>query len=346
MFRTLVVGLGRAGAGLHIPVLLGLRREPGRLFADAPILTVDPRSAAWCDDSPEVRRALSLEAARQALDPAATVVHLCTPPDQRAHLVAELARLGFRRLIIEKPLAAQPADLAALEQVVRREQLEVSVVAPWLASALTERLERLVQDGELGALRRISVRQHKPRFRRSLVTHGHPTAFDIEIPHALGVALRLAGDGEVTQADCRDLRVGSELRPALGGARLVLAHRGGVRTEIVSDLTSPIRERRITLRFERGTAVGHFPGSADDEYAQLRISARRINSREVFCDDALSSYLRRAYGRFLAGRVPPEAEFDRHARAVRLLSDAKRISGRLPVLPHPAVREMELSHAH
>lgn len=255
------------------------------------------------------------------------MVHICTPPQHRAELVTELAELGFRRLIIEKPLAAEPADLAKLAELVHERRLQVSVVAPWLASTLTDRLEQLVHSGEFGALKRISVRQHKPRFRRSLVTHGHPTAFDIEIPHALGVALLLAGDGEVTTAHWHDLRVGDQIRPLLGGARLELAHHSGVHTEIVSDLTSPVRERRITLRFAHGTAIGHFPGSADDEYAQLRLSGRRMCSREVFADDALSSYLARAYRRFLLGSLPPEAEFDGHVKAVRLLSEAKRISG-------------------
>ncbi|GAA1248216.1 hypothetical protein GCM10009665_43890 [Kitasatospora nipponensis] len=345
MFRTLVVGLGRAGAGLHLPVLLRLRRESGHLFAGAPLLAVDPRASA-APEFPEVRLVASPAAARQVLDPARTVVHLCTPPRRRAELVAELAELGFRRLIIEKPLTAHPADLTALAELVHGRRLEVSVVAPWLASSLTDRLARLVHDGELGELRRITVRQHKPRFRRSLLTDGHPTAFDVEIPHSLGVALRLAGDAEVVQAGSRDLRVGERLRPALGGARLVLAHHGGVRTEIVSDLTSPVRERRITLRFTHGTAVGHFPGSADDEYAQLRLSGRRVESREVFPDDSLGNYLRQTYARFLAGPVPPSAGFDTHVRAVRLLGDAKRLSGTDLLLHEPESRQRELSHVH
>ncbi|MFI9269721.1 Gfo/Idh/MocA family oxidoreductase [Kitasatospora sp. NPDC052896] len=345
MLRTLVVGLGRAGAGLHIPVLLRLRREPGRrLFADGPILAVDPRPAA-VPGGPEVRLVASPAAARQQLDPARTVVHLCTPPEERTALVRELVELGFRRLIIEKPLSAHHSDLAALARLVRTERLAVSVVAPWLASTLTERLEGLVVQGELGPLRRISVRQHKPRIRRSLHTHGHPTAFDIEIPHSLGVALRLAGDAEVVQADCQDLRVGDQLRPALASARLVLAHRGGVRTEIVSNLASPIRERRITLRFQHGTATGHYPGSADDEYAHLRLSGRRLSSHEVFPDDSLSHYLRRAYDRFLDERPLPPAEFEQHVRAVGLLADAKRISRATARSSQPVDRELELTHA-
>ncbi|TQF04524.1 oxidoreductase [Kitasatospora acidiphila] len=345
MFRTLIIGLGRAGAGLHLPVLLRLRHETARLFADAPLLAVDPSPAAL-PDSPDLRLMPSPAAACKVLDPARTVVHICTPPQRRAELVAELAELGFRRLIVEKPLAAYPADLDTLADLVHRLDLEVAVVAPWLASTLTERLTALVRGGELGALRRISVRQHKPRFRRSLTTDGHPTAFDIEIPHALGVALQLAGDAEVLRADWRDLRVGDQLRPALGSARLVLAHHGGVRTEIVSDLMSPVRERRIALRFANGTAIGHYPGSADDEYAQLRLTGRGLNSREIFPDDALSSYLRRAYARFLAGPLPPQGEFDPQVRAVRLLSDAKRLSGADLVIRPPESTERELSCVH
>ncbi|MFE9422641.1 Gfo/Idh/MocA family oxidoreductase [Kitasatospora sp. NPDC006697] len=344
MFRTLIVGLGRAGAGLHLPVLLRLRREPGRLFADAPLLGVDPGAAAL-PESPELRLLPSLAAARRQLDPDRTVVHICTPPLRRTELISEVAELGFRRLIVEKPLAAGPEDLAALDELVRRARLEVLVVAPWLASGLTDRLATLVGTGDLGELRRITVRQHKPRFRRSLADRGHPTAFDVEMPHALGVALRLAGDGEVVQADWRDLRVAGQVRPALGSARLVLAHHAGARTEIVSDLASPVRERRITLRFARATATGHFAAGADDEYAQLRIGGRRVSSHDVFPDDALSSYLRRAYARFLAGPVPPRVEFDTQLRVVRLLSDAKRLSG-ADLIIGSADTERELSYVH
>ncbi|MFE0458174.1 Gfo/Idh/MocA family oxidoreductase [Kitasatospora sp. NPDC058965] len=328
MLRTLIVGLGRAGAGLHLPVLLRLRRTAPGPFSAAPVLAVDPAvGGPPAGTAPELELLPSLAAARTRLDPARTVVHVCTPPRGRARLVAELAGLGFDRLILEKPLASDPADLAELAALVQHHRLQVAVVAPWLASTLTDRLTALVLGGSLGDLHRIAVRQHKPRFRRSLTTDGHPTAFDVELPHSLGVVLQLAGDAEVTAASCHDLRVAGRLHPALGGARLRLAHHSGVRSELVSDLTSPVRERRITLRFARGTAIGHYPGSADDEYAQLRVSARRSDRREVFADDSLGSYLHRSYVRFLAGPLPPEREFEPQLRAVRLLGAAKSLSG-------------------
>ncbi|PYC80522.1 oxidoreductase [Streptomyces tateyamensis] len=348
MLRTLIVGLGRAGAGLHLPVLLRLRRTAVGLFAPAPVLAVDP-AARPAQLPAELRRLPTLAAARAELDPARTVVHVCTPPRARAALVAELAELGFERLILEKPLATDPADLAALAALVHRHRLQVAVVAPWLASALTDRLTTLVRGGPLGELRRIAVRQHKPRFRRSLTTDGHPTAFDVELPHSLGVVLRLAGDAEVAAASCHDLRAAGRLRPGLGGARLLLAHHGGVRSELVSDLTSPVRERRITLRFAHGTATGHYPGSADDEYAQLRVDSQRLQLREVFPDDSLGSYLQRTYARFLAGPLAPEREFAPQLRAVQLLGAAKALSGiaaTAPALTAVAPCEPELTRVH
>src|SRR4029079_6631807 len=103
-----------------------------------------------------------------------------------------------------------------------------------------------------GALRSISSVQSKPRLTRSLASEGHPTAFDVEVPHVLGVALRLAGDADVVAAACTDMHVEGRTVPRMGSAHLVLRHAGGVRTEVLSDLTSPVRERRIALELTGG----------------------------------------------------------------------------------------------
>ncbi|QMU71329.1 Gfo/Idh/MocA family oxidoreductase [Streptacidiphilus sp. P02-A3a] len=347
MLRTLVVGLGRAGAGLHVPVLLRVRHRHPRLFAPEAILAVDPARSAGTGAA-GLRAVGSLADARRQLPPERTVVHVCTPPIGRVEVLGELLELGFRRFVVEKPLAGRPGDLDPLVQLVRRGGAQVAVVAPWLASSLTERLAALVaaadRDG-LGALREISVIQHKPRFRRSLTTHGHPTAFDIEVPHALGVVLGLAGDAEVTDAAWTDLALGGHLLPALGSARLGLTHLGGVRSDIFSDLTSPVRERRITLHFDRGTAIGHYPGNSDDEYAQLRVTGAMPTAVEVFPDDSLGSFMVRAYTRLVAGSSFQE-DFAGHVRAVELLTRAKQLAaaGHCPP-PLGARPDEELSHA-
>ncbi|WP_034089295.1 Gfo/Idh/MocA family oxidoreductase [Streptacidiphilus albus] len=359
MFHTLVVGLGRAGAGLHIPVLLRARRAQPQLFAPGPLVGVDPHPAGagrsgGSGAGPELRLAASLRHVAQLPPPDRTVVHVCTPPVARVDIVGRLLDLGYRRLVLEKPLAVEPTQLRSLAGLFEASKAEVAVVAPWSASVLTDRLVRLVADASPtgpGRLRGIDVIQYKPRFQRSLATCGHPTAFDIEVPHALGVLLQLAGDAEVTAAGTTDLALGSALLPRLGSARLGLRHHSGVRSEIHSDLTSPVRERRITLHFDRGTAVGHYPGSADDEYAQLRFTTGESGppaAPEVFADDALTAFVLRSYAGFAAGFAGGpgfRADLERQFRVVELLSRAKQFGaadGGPPVIEdHP---ERELSH--
>jgi hypothetical protein len=179
-----------------------------------------------------------------------------------------------------------------------------------------------VTTGEFGTLHAIRVVQRKPRFSRSLATLGHPTAFDVEIPHALGVALDLAGPARLTDAAWSDLTADGAVRPRMGTATLRLAHERGASTRIASDLTAPVRERRITCEFAEATVVGHYPISQDDGYAQLAVERRDITTREVFPDDALPEFLGHAYQRFADGG---EFGIDLAAQAVRLVDEAKRL---------------------
>lgn len=335
MLHSLVVGLGRAGHDLHLPVLLRARQQRPQLFAASPVVGVDPYRAGppYGPGGSALHRLPSLTRARDLLDPEHTVVHVCTPPAGRPAVLEQVLDLGFRTLLVEKPLAADPADLRRVTSMLAGAQARVAVVAPWLASTLTDRLLELAGAGvgRLGALRSVAVVQNKPRFRRSLTAHGHPTAFDIELPHALGVLLALAGDGEVVDASVTDLTAGSRARAGLGAARMRLAHRSGVHSTLSTDLTSPVRERRITLRFDHGTAVGHYAASADDEYAQLRVVHHDGGTpghgpvRDAFPDDSLTRFMVRTYSAFAAGD-PLGPELQQHLRTVELLGDAKRLA--------------------
>ncbi|MBF9069798.1 Gfo/Idh/MocA family oxidoreductase [Streptacidiphilus fuscans] len=337
MLRTLVVGLGRAGAGLHLPVLAKARAQQPHLFAPGPVVGVDPHAApttggdAESDADGALRIAESLHAARRLLSPDKTVVHVCTPPLGRPEVIRDLLGVGFRKLLLEKPVAAGTDELTEVVRQMGRPGVQVAVVEPWSASTLTERLARLVSSEadprgtRLGSLRQISVVQNKPRFQRSLTTYGHPTAFDVETPHALGVVLHLAGDAEVTYASCTDMVLQGRVLPRMGSCSVQLHHRGGVRSEIRSDLTSPVRERRITLQFDHGTVIGHYPADSADDHAQLRLVTPGSASppKQVFRDDAFTAFLLRAYADF-DGEGPPAEAFTRQVRTVELLAEAKR----------------------
>lgn len=331
MFQTLIVGFGRSGLGLHWSVLRRLRENPEgrRLFSDAPAVAHDIADISTAARQHGLLPAASLAEARELCDPATTVVHVCTPPQGRLETVRRLAELGYTRMIVEKPLAAGPDDLRALVRLREERGLRVVVVAHWLDSALTIRLGALIRAGGLGRLRSISVVQNKPRVLRTLRSSGHPTAFDVELPHSVGVALRLAGGATVTDAALGDMRVDGVTIPYMGRARLVLAHENGVRTEIASDLAAPVRERRITLTFDDGRAVGHYPISKEDPYAHLDVAthgAHGAHRSAIFRDDSLERFLLRAY-RDLARDADLDPEFRLNARVTELVTEAKRVVG-------------------
>ncbi|WP_055523796.1 Gfo/Idh/MocA family oxidoreductase [Streptomyces graminilatus] len=349
MERTLIIGLGRAGLGLHWAVLRRLRAAGNHpdLFDPAPVLTLDPLAPTAAARAEELRPVSSVAHARTLLDPERTVVHLCTPPVARLGLLRELTAAGFRRIIVEKPLSVERRAVHDILELARTERLRLAVVAPWLASSLTARLARLVEEGELGELRSIDVRQSKPRMSRTLADGGHPTAFDVEPPHSLGVCLRLAGDAVLAGAELADMHIGDTVVPGMGRAELVLRHQQAI-SRIVSDLTAPVRERRVQLGFTDGRAVAHYPGAEDDHYAQLRFSRTGgPETWEVFPDDALAAYFVDTY-RALGDGSALEPQLRLASRVVELLADAKEASrqpGPRDVLPpagHPGRR---VSHA-
>jgi predicted dehydrogenase len=260
--------------------------------------------------------------AARLTDPRRTVVHLCTPPDSRVALLDELGRHGFRHVLVEKPLALDHHDITAIRDVRGRWQLRLIVVAPWLASTLTDRIRSIVEGRELGALRAIYIIQRKPRFTRSVTPNGHPTAFDVEMPHSVSVALSLAGPARLGDAALTDMSFDNLVLLRMGSGLISLEHESGVRTEIRSDLTSLLRERRITLVFERGSVVGNYPASEADHAAQLVMTVGLRATRAVFYDDAMTALVLSAYDRFAAGD-PCDLELDLHGDVVRLLSEAK-----------------------
>ncbi|MDA3642411.1 Gfo/Idh/MocA family oxidoreductase [Saccharopolyspora indica] len=319
MLHALVLGLGRAGAGLHLRVLTKARATAPELFHPGPVIGCDPAPGAR-QDLPGAITTDSLAAAAELLDPQRTVVHVCTPPTSRAAVLTRLAQHGFRRAIVEKPLATGTDDLREIDDLRRRHGLDLVVVSHWMAAELTERITALVRGGALGDLRSIRFTQDKPRFTRSAATHGHPTAFDVELPHSLGVVLQLAGPAEVERAACTDMHGPDAVLPAMGSAHLVLRHAGGVTSELSSDLTAPVQQRRIALELTGGEVTGHYPISDQDDHAQLLVDGQR----QVFRDDALTRFVLRAYHHFQDPSPIEHPTLQVHREVVRLLAEAKQ----------------------
>ncbi|MGW3659756.1 Gfo/Idh/MocA family oxidoreductase [Streptomyces sp. NPDC005151] len=332
MLNTFIVGGGRAGLGLHWPVLRKLRERPENadLWAPEPPVVWDLQGIQDRARSEGLVVAHSPAHAATLADPARTVVHLCTPPTGRFDILRELADLGYTRLVIEKPMTVGVTGLRDIDTLARVCGLRLRVVSPWLASALTHELTTLVRSGSLGALCSLSFTQFKPRWSRTLRSHDHGTAFDVELPHSIGVALRLAGDARVVAADITDMRIGERVIPCMGTARLTLRHHGGVTTEFFSDLTSPIRERRVALSFASGRAVGHYPISDMDHHANLTVGegpdSTTVATPRLLFDDALTRYMEQVYRDYAADTDQMSDDYAIARRVVQLLDDARHMA--------------------
>lgn len=341
--RSLIVGLGRSGLEVHTPALSRLRASGddkiATLFEAEPVLGYDSSvvdlGSVPDDDLEQIE---SLARATEVAYPGNTVVHVCTPPSARPALLSELAQRGFRLMVLDNPLATDADSLRQVLAVATKYRLRIGIVAPWLYSGITRRLLAAVGDNRFGGLRRIAVRQNQPRLRRTFAAQQQPnTALDIEPPQSLALALALAGNGEVVSSMIDNTPIVDGRWVAdMGSATLTIQHRGGVVTEISSDLAAPVWEQRVLVEFERGAVECYYPLGAADDHAQMTwMPERGPSRREIFADDAVRQGLLETY-RLFVSESWPEPSLRLHTRVVELLLDAKAQSRTAaPAAPTP-----------
>lgn len=338
MFQQLIVGFGRAGRDLHLRCLLKARERPeGRGLFEERIGIVDPLAAGG--------RALlgaaglptyaTIADARREFDPRCAVVHVCTGPAEHYPVLAEAAAAGFRRFVVEKPMTDDPSEVEQILALERDAGVVIAVVSNWLSSPVTARLASIIASGELGALERMVIEQSKPRLSRTLANGSHHTAFDVEIPHQVALALALGGmEVAVVDAESTDLASPSGTVPHMGSATIVTRHGDRVIGVCRSDLGCPFRKREAVLEFEQGVAIGYFQTGADDDHAWVELFGDdgRLIAAEVYEDDPLSTCFIEYYRHF-AGRGPePRSNVAFNAAVVSLIARSKALCG----LPSPA----------
>jgi predicted dehydrogenase len=324
MSKTLIVGFGRSGRDLHLRCLRKLEhREIGVVEVDAA-----PLSGV---STPDVEVFGSLAEARHRFDEE-TVVHICTPPSTHLDVLREAARCGYSRIIVEKPLVDRITDLPPLHALVHQHKLVVFVVANWLSSSLSTRLRQLLQKRPDRRWSRVIISQIKPRFARSLSNSGRETIFDVEIPHQIALSL-LFGDGdlEVRGAECTDMIVNRTRIPYMGKATITLEDKQGRVIVVHSDLTAPIRQRSIDVRFEDGTrAVGYYPSTEADNFSQLLTFQKEHDvpiEHEILLDDPLSAFMSEVYTYFEHDGSRPASDVDFNTAVVCTISKAKSVCG-------------------
>lgn len=85
------------------------------------------------------------------------VVHVNTPPNVRLKLLEQIAAAGVPAAIIEKPIAIDGPDCAALATFARTSPLKVAVNHQLHYHVARQRLQRLVADGAIGDVRFIDA---------------------------------------------------------------------------------------------------------------------------------------------------------------------------------------------
>jgi predicted dehydrogenase len=322
---AVIVGYGHAGQDLHHRALRALYGNDTEVFA------VDPPLR---DTPPRVHRLPSLKAAADCCPVAETVFHVTTPPAVHLECVAELVLLGARRIILEKPIAPNAAESRQLCELADRSQAQILPVSVWPNSRVTERVRQIIASGEIGELVSLHIEQSKPRFSRTSTSDSHLTAFEVELPHQALLALYLAGpETKVLPSPTWSMPLPDRAVPAMGGAVVRLEHADGVVSTLLSDLTSPVRRRRLRVNGTKGEVVADFPVSSQDSYGQVRISDQP--GRAVIEDAPVTQFIAAAYAYFTgAGPLPP-ADLALHHRAISLLERARECA--VPAAPEPAV---------
>ncbi len=150
-YRSVIIGASGGRARHHA---LAYRYQARARLVAVSARTAEPRDklaadygvAARYDDYREML-------ARERPD----LVHVNTPPNARLEVLEQVAAAGVPAAIVEKPVAIDGPDCAALAAFARSSPLQVAVNHQLHYHAPRRRLQRLVADGALGELRLIDA---------------------------------------------------------------------------------------------------------------------------------------------------------------------------------------------
>lgn len=310
-FVPIIVGFGHCGRHLHYSALRQAADRHPHLVRLEDCLAVDPM--ADLIGSPAAAQARTLPAASDF--PAEAIVHICTPPETHYQVLLDALAKGYRRFIVEKPLAISAAQATAMLDIVDAYGASMRVVALWPHSWAIRALRRVIASTLHGPLQELTIVQNKPRFFLTRQRVGESVLF-IEVPHQVALALSLAGEAaSLDSAAAWPMRFSDRLVPQMGGCVLRLAHASGVKTTINSALDHHARERWVTARFADGSvAAAYLSVSRDDLYAQFKRYGPdgTLIDHVVDHDDAFAECLGAYYHQFRTAELVGQPDSDLH----------------------------------
>ena len=345
---AVVVGLGRAGLGLHIPVLEKIRRDSAAAspfggvvgLVDAGELGV--RRALhrleydYGYDPGPIRCATSL-AELTGVDRDNTIVHICTPADNHAPALRAATEAGFRRIIVEKPCAANTADVDEMRRIADRTGASVAVINPYLYSrSIASCRDKIRQVGQQPHY--LEFEMSKPRITPTLAGRSKPeSVMDVELPHQIAAALYLTGATRyrVLRAEVRHMHyreVETEvcqvvLNMGVGILVLELDHCIAV---LISSLDALTRTRVLKLRFPNTEHIEAFLPVTGDDHTSVVMEYSGHNSDgsteqthvAKLPDDMLARCLFDMYSRF-ATDSPQLSDLTFNRKVIDVMDRAK-----------------------
>lgn len=345
---AVVVGLGRAGMGLHIPVLEKIRHDSAAASPFGGVVgVVDAAEAGiarslhrlqydYGYDPRGISSATSL-AELTGVDPDNTIVHICTPAHDHAPALRAATDAGFRRIIVEKPCAANAAEVDEMQRIVDRTGADVAVINPYLYSRSVASCKAKIQ--QLGRLPHyLEFEMSKPRITPTLAGRSRPeSVMDVELPHQIATALHLteASRYRVLRAEVRHMHYREvdtepcQVVPNMGVGILVLELDDCIAV-LVSSLDALTRTRVLKLRFPNTEHIEAFlPVTGDDhtsvviEYAGHNTDGSIEQTRVAkLPDDMLAACLFDSYSRFITGS-PQISDLAFNRKVVDMMDKAK-----------------------
>ena len=345
---AVIVGLGRAGMGLHIPVLEKIRRDgAGASPFGAVVGLVDTVEGGikraqhrleydYGYDPRGISCATSL-AGLTGVDPDNTIVHICTPADDHASALRAATEAGYRRIIVEKPCASNTADVDEMQRIVDRTGASIAVINPYLYSrSVASCKDKIQQVGRQPHY--LEFEMSKPRTAPTLAGRSRPeSVMDVELPHQIATALYLTGASRyrVLRAEVRHMHyreVDTDVCQVVRnmGLGIIVLELDECIAVLVSYLDSLTRTRELRLRFPNTEHIEAFlPVTGDDhtsvvmEYSGHNTDGSSEQTRVAkLPDDMLARCLFDMYSRFLTDS-PQLSDLTFNRKVVDVMDKAK-----------------------
>ncbi|TLQ45687.1 Gfo/Idh/MocA family protein [Streptomyces marianii] len=263
-FRVGLVGYGLAGSVFHAPLIAATEG----LVLDTVVTSSEERRDQARAEFPDVRFAATADGLWERADELDLVV--VASPNKTHVPVATAALDAGLPVVVDKPIAGTAAGARALADLAEKSGLLLSVFQNrrWDNDFLT--LRRLLEDGELGEVRRFESRfeRWRPQLKGGWRESGAPEEiggllYDLG-SHVVDQALTLFGPAVRVYAESDVRRPGAETDD---DTFIAVTHAGGVRSHLyVSATTAQLGPRFRVL----GSAAGYVKYGLDPQEAALR----------------------------------------------------------------------------